>query len=229
MAKTSLTARKRERTGKIGVTKVRNAKLIPAVIYGKKMDSIPLEVAPEDLKTALSGEAGKNTLLEISIENSDVKPALSILKDVQKDPLTGKPKHIDFQSIDPDAPIRVEIPIEFVGQSKGIKDGGILEEVERNFKIRCLPDKIPSKIEVDISELEIGDSLHIKDLSFENGLEVLNNQDETVVMVIAPRAAVSEAAQQVSQDTEGEEEGEETEKTEDTEEKKEKSEEGGKE
>lgn len=209
MARSSLTVRKRERIGKIGTSKVRKDSLIPAVIYGRGMDSLSVEVAPDDLKKALSA-GGKNTLLEIKVENSE-SPALSILKEVQTDPLTGRPKHLDFHSIDPDTAIRVEVPVEFVGNSQGIKDGGILEEIERHFKIKCLPELIPDRIEVDISELGIGDSLHVRDICFANGLEVLNDPDSPVVMVIAPRAAISEAAQ--SADGEKAEEEEETKET----------------
>jgi len=212
MAKSILAVRKRERIGKTGTSKVRKDSLIPAVIYGRGMDSLSVEVAPDDLKKALSA-GGKNTLLEIKVENSE-SPALSILKEVQTDPLTGSPKHLDFHSIDPDTAIRVEVPIEFVGNSQGIKDGGILEALERYFKIKCLPELIPDRIEVDISGLGIGDSLHVRDISFASGLEVLNNPDSPVVMVIAPRAAISEAAQ--SADGEKAEEEEETKETEET-------------
>ncbi len=209
MAKSKLTVRKRERIGKTGVTKVRKDSLIPAVIYGRGMDSVSVEVSPEDLKKALSAEAGRNTLLEVTVENSDSRPALSILKEVQTDPLTGRTKHLDFQSIDPDTAIRIEVPIEFVGKSQGIKDGGILEEIERTFRIKCLPAQIPDSIEVDITELDIGDSLHIRDMKFADELEILHNPDDPVVMVIAPRAAISEAAQVETEETAEEAEGEE--------------------
>ncbi|QMU55922.1 MAG: 50S ribosomal protein L25 [Candidatus Mycalebacterium zealandia] len=194
MEKSSLTVKKRERTGKIGVSKVRKDKMIPAVIYGSGIDPVNIEVAHENLKKALATNLERNTLLEIKIENSDVNPALSILKDVHKDPMTGKPKHLDFQSIDPNRSIRVDVPMEFVGKSQGIKDGGILEPLQRFFKIKCLPENIPSRIEVDITELEIGGSLYVRDLNFAEGLEILNNPKDPVVMVIAPRAAISEAA-----------------------------------
>ncbi|WP_462137550.1 50S ribosomal protein L25 [Candidatus Mycalebacterium sp.] len=203
MEKSSLTVKKRERTGKIGVSKVRKDKMIPAVIYGSGIDSVNIEVAPEDLKKALATDFERNTLLEINIENSDVRPALSILKDVQKDPMTGKPKHLDFQSIDPNRTIRVDVSMDFVGKSQGMKDGGILEPLQRFFKIKCLPENIPSRIEVDITELEIGGSLRVGDLDFAEGLEVLNNPDDPVVMVIAPRAAISEAAATTAEDEEG--------------------------
>lgn len=206
MAKSSLTVKQRERTGKTGAVKVRKDKLIPAVLYGKGMEAVCIEVSPEDLKTALGTD--KNTLLEISVENSDIKPSLSIIKDVQKDPLTGKTKHLDFQSIDPDTKLRVEVPIEFTGKSRGMKEGGILEVIERNFRVKCLPENIPAFIEVDITELEIGDSLHVRDLSFAGELEILNSADEPVVMVIAPRAAISEAAKTTTEQGEEGEEGE---------------------
>lgn len=195
MAKSELTVKKRERTGKTGAAKVRKDGMIPAVIYGRGADPVSVEVSPEVLKKALSTESGRNTLLEINVENADARPALSILKEVQTDPLTGMPKHLDFQSIDPDAPLTVEAPVNIVGKSQGIRDGGILEEIERTFRIKCLPERIPDGIEVDITELQIGDSLHVRDISFPEGLEVLNNPDDPVVMVIAPRAAISEAAQ----------------------------------
>ncbi len=216
MEKSSLIVRKRERTGKIGVAKVRKDKMIPGVIYGKGIDSLSIEVAPEDLKKALATESYRNTLLEINIENSDTSPALSILKDVQKDPVSGKTKHLDFQSIDPNSALKVDVPIEFVGTSRGIKEGGILEATERNFKIKCLPENIPGRIEVDITELGVGDSLHVRDITPAENIQILNNPKDTVVMVIAPRAAISEAAQQTAEtkeDAETEESSGETQET----------------
>lgn len=210
MEKSSLTVKKRERIGKTGASKVRKDKMIPAVIYGSGIDPVNIEVAPGDLKKALETDLERNTLLEIKIENSDVLPTLSILKDLQKDPLTGKPKHLDFQSIDPNRSIRVEVAIEFVGKSQGIKEGGILEPLERVFKIKCLPENIPGKIEVDITELQIGDSLRVGNLDFAEGIEVLNNPQDPVVMVIAPRAAISEAATATAEGEEDAKEGEET-------------------
>lgn len=205
MATSGLTVTKRERTGKSGAAKVRRDGRIPAVIYGKDMTPVSVEVEPEALKNALSKEAQRNTLLEISIDKSDIGPALSIIKDVQKDPLTGKTTHIDLQSIDRNTALRVEVPVEFTGRSQGIRDGGILEAIERTIRIKCLPENIPDKIEIDITNLDIGDSLHIRDLSVGSGLEVLNNPDDPVVMVIAPRAAISQAATQAAEDAEGEE------------------------
>ena len=172
-----------------------------------------VEVEPEELKKALSTESQRNTLLEVSIENSGGKPALSIIKDVQKDPLTGKTTHLDFHSIDRNTALAVEVPVEFTGRSQGIRDGGILEEIERTLRVKCLPENIPGKITVDITEVGIGDSLHVRDLSFDGGIEVLNNPDDPVVMVIAPRAAISEAAAQKTTEageTEETVEGEET-------------------
>lgn len=206
MATSSLTVKKRDRVGKSGAAGVRREKKIPAVIYGKGISPVSVEVEPEDLKKALSTESQRNTLLEVSIENSGDKPALSIIKDVQKDPLTGKTTHLDFHSINPDTALVVEVPVEFTGRSQGIRDGGILEEIERTLRVRCLPENIPSKIEVDITEVCIGDSLHVRDLSFDEGIEVLNNPDDPVVMVIAPRAAISEAAAQKTGEGEEEEE-----------------------
>jgi len=200
MEKNSLTVKKRERTGKTGVAKVRKDKMIPAVIYGKGIEPVSVEVAPEDLKKALATESYRNTLLEINIENSDIRPPLSILKDVQKDAVSGKTKHLDFQSIDPNTPLKVEVPIEFTGTSQGIKDGGILESLERSFKIKCLPENIPGRIEVDITELGIGDSLHVRDITPAEGVKFLNNPDDTVVMITTPRAAVSEAAQKTAEE-----------------------------
>lgn len=206
MATSSLTVKKRDRTGKSGAARVRRENRIPAVIYGKNTGAVAIEVEPEELKKALSTESQRNTLLEVTVENSGGKPALSIIKDVQKDPLTGKTTHLDFQAIDPDTALRIEVPVEFTGRSQGIRDGGILEEIERTLRIKCLPENIPTRIEVDITEVGIGDSLHVRDLSFDGKFEVLNNPDDPVVMVIAPRAAISEAAASQKTAKEGAEE-----------------------
>jgi large subunit ribosomal protein L25 len=210
MAQNTLNVLKRVRMGKSGAREIRREGNVPAILYGKGADPIPLVINPADLKQALSTEAGENTLLEINVQNdSEEIKKLSLLRDIQYDFLTSKPIHFDFQALDIDKKITVGVPVVITGVSKGVKEGGILEEILRDISVECLPKDIPNSYEVDVSELEIGNSIHIGALEIADEINLLHDEDETIVTVLAPRMEVVE---EVEEEEEGEEvEGEEVE------------------
>ena len=210
MAQNTLNVLKRVRMGKSGAREIRREGNVPAILYGKGADPIPLVINPADLKQALSTEAGENTLLEINVQNdSEEIKKLSLLRDIQYDFLTSKPIHFDFQALDIDKKITVGVPVVITGVSKGVKEGGILEEILRDISVECLPKDIPNSYEVDVSELEIGHSIHVGALEIADEINLLHDEDETIVTVLAPRMEVVE---EVEEEEEGEEvEGEEVE------------------
>lgn len=205
MAQNTLNVLKRVRMGKSGAREIRREGNVPAILYGKGADPIPLVINPADLKQALSTEAGENTLLEINVQNdSEEIKKLSLLRDIQYDFITSKPIHFDFQALDIDKKITVNVPVMITGISKGVKEGGILEEILRDISVECLPKDIPNSYEVDVSELEIGHSIHVGALEIADEINLLHEEDETIVTVLAPRMEVVEEAEE-------EEEGEEVE------------------
>ena len=206
MAKSKLKAKKRSTLGKTSTKALRRVGNIPAVIYGKGKETVPLELDPKDVKKAFDTDAGRNTLIDIEIEGGEKKEKkLSILRDIQMDNITNTALHLDFLELDLKEKIEVKVPLVFTGRAQGVKEGGILEEMIREIGIICLPGDIPDNIEHDVTELELDEGVQIKDLALPDGVEVTGNPDDTVAMVHVPRVMIIETPTAA----EGEEEGEE--------------------
>ncbi|GJM17397.1 MAG: 50S ribosomal protein L25 [Thermodesulfobacteriota bacterium] len=209
MAQSTLNVLKRVRMGKSGAREIRREGNVPAVLYGKGTESISLVVNPAELKQALSTEAGENTLLEIRVKEGEADiPKLSLLREVQYDYLTNKPIHLDFQALDMKEKITVDVPVHIEGRAKGVKEGGILDEILREISVDCLPTNIPNSYIIDVTELEIGDSIHVDSLEIEEGVEILHEPEDTIVTVVAPKVEVEPVEEEVEGE-EGEEGSEE--------------------
>ncbi len=206
MARSTLKVKQRIRLGKTGSKQVRKEGKIPAVIYGKGMESIPLIIDPAELKGSLATDAGKNTLLDLEIETEGEKISkLGVLKDIQLDYITQKPIHLDFQVINTKDKIAVDVPLNLTGRAQGIKEGGILEQNIREINVECLPENIPSIIEFDISEMELGDALHLRDITLPEGVESLINADSLVASIQTPRAMVTDMSSATTEEEEEQE------------------------
>lgn len=187
MAQSTLFVTKRNTVGKGAARKIRREGFIPAVLYGREIEPISLTVNPIDLKKALSTEAGENTLLELHVKGDGEEiTKIALLRDVQYDNLTSRPIHFDFQEILMKELITVKVPVEVVGKAPAIQEGGILEEILREIEVECLPASIPNVIEIDVSQLGIGDSIHIGDLTLPEGVTVLHDPDETIITILSP-------------------------------------------
>jgi large subunit ribosomal protein L25 len=187
MERIQLSVSLREGEGKGGARKVRARGLIPGIIYGQGIkENINVEVNPKEFSKALSGTSGMNTLLEMEVPKHGKVTAM--LKDYQADNLTRKFTHVDFVTIDLTKKLKVEVPLQIVGKSEGVKEGGILEIIRRELTVICLPTGIPKGIEVDVTALKIGQSIHIDDLKLPAGIEVPHDQNFTIASVVAPRA-----------------------------------------
>ena len=208
MAQSTLTVKQRNRLGKGGARQVRRDGNIPSILYGRETEPIPIVVNPVDLKKALSTEAGENTLLEIKVEGGDGEISkLALLRDIQFDYLTSQPIHLDFQEVQMKEKLNVRVPVRFLGIATGVKnEHGILEEILREIEIECFPKDIPNFIEVDVSALGLGDSIHIGDLMLSGDLTVQHEPDDTIVTVLAPRVEeVAAPAEAVGEAEEAEE------------------------
>ncbi len=177
----------RKESGKGPARRLRREGRIPAVLYGPRTDPVLLSLQQEDLRSALRTAAGGNALIFLRAKNDpEVSDKVVMLKDLQVDPLTRKFLHADLYELVMDEEIEVEVPIHLRGNSIGVQEGGILQQVSRELRVRCLPKDIPEGIEIDINELKIGDSIHVRDIPLKEGVEIIAESDFTVLTVLAP-------------------------------------------
>ena len=215
MERIELKAQVREATGKGVARKLRQQGLIPAVVYGQKIDAVSLTINTSEFRKSLKGAAGGNAIINLTLEGSGQEGTKVVMvQELQREPVTHNVLHVDFQEINLKEEVEVAIPIELVGRAAGLAEGGILQQVERELEIRCLPLSIPEKIEVDISNLGIGDSIHVSDIAASSEFEIISAADKTVAAVAAPAAEEEEEAEEElegAEAAEGEEAAEEPE------------------
>lgn len=193
MQQVALQAHKRNRTGKGISRQLRLQNSIPGVVYGGKLESIPVHIGLKDLHQILSSSAGENVLITLEIRNGDGSLKQSvIIKDLQKDPISREFVHVDFYRISLDKELNTHVPIVPLGIAVGVQEGGILEFTMREVEVRCLPTLIPDKIEVDVAELKIGKTIHVSDLRVPEGVTILDDPEDVVMSVVAPKAVVEE-------------------------------------
>jgi large subunit ribosomal protein L25 len=203
MERLSINAEKREVRGKGVARSLRREDMIPAVLYrAGKAQSIKL--ARKELAKLINTISGEQVIVDLHFADGEKK--LALLKDFQVDPVSRELLHTDFFEVSLTEEIRVTVHVVTVGESIGVKrDAGILQHALREVEIECLPDKIPGKIEIDIAKLELGQSVHVSDLKFEEGIKVLTDPGDVIVTVIAPvaeAAPVEEAAAPVAAEPE---------------------------
>jgi large subunit ribosomal protein L25 len=192
MADNKLVADKREGTGKGVARKLRAAGRVPAVLYGVGVESTALSVDAKDLFHLLHTGAGTNVLVDLDV---DGKAHLALPRDVQRDHIRARYVHVDFLAVRADAKITLSVPVRVIGESPGVKLGGVLEHHLWELQVECLPTDVPDAIDADISTLdEIGTSLKVADLPVPEGVTVLTSPDESVVAVQQPQAPVVEEA-----------------------------------
>lgn len=158
---------------------------IPAVVYGKAVGNLMLEVSLPEIMKILADKANRTKLLDLRITGEGWnRQDKVIIKEVQYDPLTGNLRHVDFHQVTLEEEVTVTVPVELSGEPVGVKKGGILQHKLRAVKVSCLPTQIPEAITVDVSGLDIGDTLFVRDLSFPAGVKVLSGPREEVVTVL---------------------------------------------
>lgn len=205
MAEQKLVASKREGTGKSVTRKLRAAGRVPAVLYGHGMEPISLSVDSRELLHLFHTGAGTNVLVDLVVDGDD---HLAMAREVQRDHIRGRFVHVDFLAVSRDQRITVSVPVRLIGESAGVKAGGVLEHHLWDLQVECLPSDVPEAIEADVSALEIGYSLRVGDLVAPEGATVLTNPDESVVAVTQPQARVeveeaAEAAEAAAEAAEG--------------------------
>jgi len=188
MEKVELEAKLRKKVGTASSRCLRRQGRVPAVVYGRDIKPTNVEVDLKKFIMITSGEAGYNIIIDLKIsEDSKSKKEQVLTQDVQRDPLTGQVIHIDFHKIIMTEEIKTKVPVELRGESIGVKeDEGILIHSLREIEIKCLPAEIPEKFELDVSELKIGDTLHVSDIKAGKGIEILTPGTEMVVNIAPP-------------------------------------------
>lgn len=183
MEQQSLSVESRTGTGKSVTRKLRTAGKLPAVIYGLG-NTQPVTVEPTIIIKLLLSEGGRNQILNLKGAGLEGKHAL--IKDYQVDPLTRKLLHVDLLEIDVTKKIEVTVPLNFIGKSVGVGEGGVLNFIERTIQVKCLPTAIPQHIDVDVSPLAIGHSLHLDELKLPEGIEKASQLNSTLVTCVPP-------------------------------------------
>lgn len=187
----NVAATTRPTRGKGAARRLRNAGQIPAVAYGKDMaKALSLSVMPKDIISVLKSERGQNTVLKMQVP--DAPELLVLIKSYSLHPVQRTLEHVDFVEVKLDRTVDVDVPLVATGKPIGLANGGIVRQVYRTVPVRCLPDRIPLKIEVDISGLDIHESLHASALPLAEGVEVRLSAEQTVIAIVAPEKDRSE-------------------------------------
>jgi large subunit ribosomal protein L25 len=204
-----LEVQQREQRGSADARRLRREGLIPGVLYGRGKSPHPFRVHERELRRALTGPAGLHAILDVVLDGQKTSHA-SILKDYQQDVISGRLAHVDLQEVRLDQPIQAQVVIELVGEAAGSIEGGVLSQVTREINVEALPLEVPERIEVDVSPMQMGDTLRLADVAVQEGVTFLDDPEETVVATVTVPTQIIEPEPE-EEELEGEElaEGEE--------------------
>ena len=176
----------RQTIGKGGARSMRREGRVPGILYGHGEESIPLSVDARELQRLVHTVSIENTIVDLSLEGTR-QPYKVLIREIQRHPTREEYLHVDFFHIAMDEKISVEVPIVLKGEPTGVRNkGGILDHQLRELEVYCLPAEIPEKIEVDVTDLDIGDAIHVRDLAVPDGVEIEDDPDRSVATVLAP-------------------------------------------
>lgn len=209
MTNVTLSAEKREGTGKGVARKLRQAGKVPAVLYGREMDAVHIALDAHEADLLFRSIPVDNTIIELKVEGTK-EPHQTLVREIQTHPYKGTLIHVDFLRIQAGVKVEVNVPVHLVGTPIGVKDeGGVLDQTVYDLPVACIPSAIPESFEVDVSHLAVNDVLHVSDLEIGEGVEVLLPGERTICSVSVPRAAIEEADEGEELEDELEMEGEE--------------------
>lgn len=203
MEQIALKASLREGKGKEKSQKIRRQGEVPGIVYHRGEQSVPISLNEKDLMKILRATAGENVLISLTIEGSKKKSRPVLIKEIQHHPVKRSVLHVDFNEISLNEKITVDVEVVAVGEPVGVKqEGGILEHVLREVKVRCLPTDIPKHIDVDVANLKLNDSVHVRDLKVEAKIEVLTDGESLLFQVKLPVEEKPEEAAAETQEVE---------------------------
>ena len=193
MSQETLIVPKRESFGKAAIRDLKASGMIPAVVYGLNEPPVAIAISPKVVARVLASDAGMNSVMFLQREGTEIKRHV-IIKDLQRDPITSRLRHVDFMRVDMTLKVRVKVPVRLVGTSVGVKAmGGVLDFAHREIELECLPSMIPAHIDVDITNLAVGDSVRFEQINL--GPNVIFTGDaHQVVCSVRGKAAEEEVA-----------------------------------
>jgi large subunit ribosomal protein L25 len=196
----------RETTGNGAARELRREGMMPAILYGPKAEPLMLSVTTKELETILKTSNIGQVLLNLLIQNGKQKSRTVMIKELQTQPVSGNLLHVDFYEVTMDQKIKISIPVVTTGQAIGVEEGGVLQLVRHEVEVFCFPNNIPESLEVDVTDMGIGDSKHIDEVSIDESFELVDEANFTIVTVLSPKA---EEEEEVEEEEEGEEAEEE--------------------
>ncbi len=205
-----LKANIRQASGSGASRALRFAGRLPAVLYGPTIDPILISLDVKEFETSIKQGRVGLSIYNLSIRNGSTTTKSVMIKDLQIDPMTRAFMHVDFYEIDMDRKIKVNVPLVTTGKSKGVELGGIVQVVRRELEVFCLPNEMPDNIEIDITDLGIGDSVHVEDIHLEGNIEIPADVNFTVITVLSAKLDLleeEEAEEGEEEDADAEEEG----------------------
>jgi large subunit ribosomal protein L25 len=197
-----LEVKPREARGSAESRRLRAAGRIPGVLYGGGKNPHPFTVQERDLRRVLTGDHGLHAILDVVFDGQKTAHH-AVLKEYQLDPVRTRLLHIDLHEVRLDQPIQAQVVVDLVGESEGVKEGGVLTQVTREVNVEALPMEVPDKLELDISPMVIGDSMRVADLRVPQGVTLLDDPEETVLATVTPPTKV-ELPEEVVEEEEAE-------------------------
>lgn len=191
-----LTATMRTSVGNSPSRALRRKGNIPAVLYGPGSESVSLSISSLDLERALKKASVSQIVFNMSVQNAQTGSRTAMIKDLQIHPMSRKFLHVDFYEISKDRKITVDVPVVVKGKSKGIEEGGMLQIIRRDIEVLCLPFDVPKSIQIDITDLEIGDSIHVKDLKIDENVEIPAETNYTILTILSTKSEEKEPGEE---------------------------------
>ncbi len=189
MSEMTIKVEKREQTGKNANRQLRALGALPAVVYGDKKEPVPITIDRKKVIELLKKGGGENAVFKLELAGTKASRH-AMIRDLQVDPISRRIIHIDFQRIDLKQKVKVEVPIQLVGEPTGVKnEGGVLDFVTREIEVECLPNDIPPALEIDVSALAIGDHIEAKDIPLPESVELMEEPERVIVAVSHSRVA----------------------------------------
>jgi len=185
----------RESSGKGVARQLRMAGKVPAVFYGSETESISLEVSTKTLRDILNVPGGKSNFFNLVFEGGKVENKLAVIKELQIDPVSDKLIHADFLELSMNKKMTAIVPVSLTGKAKGVELGGTLQPIRRELEVSCLPKDLPEVIEIDVTDLDVGESIHVDDVKLPAGVEAPRDVNFTIAVLLAKKgAALAEEA-----------------------------------
>jgi large subunit ribosomal protein L25 len=193
MSQETLIVPKRESFGKAAIRDLKASGMIPAVVYGLNEPPVAIAISPKVVARVLASDTGMNSVMFLQREGTDIKRHV-IIKDLQRDPITSRLRHVDFMRVDMTLKVRVKVPVRLIGTSIGVKAmGGVLDFAHREIELECLPSMIPAHIDVDITSLAVGESIRFEQINLGPNVTITGDAHQ-VVCSVHGKAAEEEVA-----------------------------------